>query len=402
MTQHTRTVLQVAHANQISQANQMANQIRQAAQATSSAKVADLANAEAQPQSCTPPITRAAMPKGSRRALSALALLLLALATALALGLPAGSAQAAEPKCMLHQFLKGKCKIGQPQEEPKEAAKSESKKKPEKKSKSKSETPEAAPEAASGPAQEAKTNWVFTDLAKSGPNDIIVLPDHATMQEWHKQSYAENAYRNPYKRKRSELPSYPQRPWNNRLPFFKDPSMGVMTSDFGWRNLNGLDFHGGMDVKAPVRTPVYSHVSGEIIKIFHGRGTNVGIILQTDDVQHLFWHMTPLRKYQKGQRIEAGQMIGKLAPWGYQTHLHYAIFVVGPTGTDAKRDDKNAIDPEYVLDRLEQDAQAPEAARVWRSSQQLPFEQQLDDTGDGGAKAEALASLPEAWGVVLP
>lgn len=364
--------------------------------------VAEQAGARGAVPSCTPRLSSAAAPKIARRISAALALTLLALTLALALGLPSGPAQAAGSECMLHQFLKGKCKLGEKAGSADSAptSKSKSDKKKDKPATAKPKEPKAAE-----PAKEHEPTWVFSDLAKSGPNDVIVLPDHATMQRWHKESYADNPYRNPYKRKRSELPSYPQRPWNNRLPFFDDPGMGVVTSDFGWRNLNGLDFHGGLDVKAPVRTPVYSHVSGEIVKIFHGRGTNVGIILQTDEVQHLFWHMTPLRKYSKGQRVEAGQMIGKLAPWGYQTHLHYAIFVVGPTGTDAKRDDKNAIDPEYVLDRLEHNADAPAAAQAWRWQQQLPFEQQLTSDGsdaDGADNAKALASLPEAWGASLP
>ncbi len=346
-----------------------------------------------------PKVSHLAKSKAARSALAELGLASIALVTVVALALPTASTLAAEPKCMLHQFLKGKCKIGEPAPSS-GGSKSETKKK--KTSKPKSDSSKTAKPENSEPVAPPEPSWEFSDLAKSGPNDIIVLPDHATMQQWHKQSYANNPYRNPYKRKRSELPSYPQRPWNNRLPFFKDPGLGVVTSDFGWRNLNGLDFHGGLDVKAPVRTPVYSHVSGEIIKIFHGRGTNVGIILQTDDVQHLFWHMTPLRKYAKGQRIEAGQMIGKLAPWGYQTHLHYAIFVVGPTGTDAKRDDKNAIDPEYVLDRLEQDAKAPKLAQTWRWSQQLPFAQQLETSESRTENSQALVSLPEAWGSDLP
>lgn len=328
-------------------------------------------------QTCTPAHSSQARPPIARRLLAGLALVLLTLLVGLALFGPSSEALAAEKKCMLHQALKGKCKLGENAPGAKSAKKSGAKK-----SSKKSAKKTAAPEEKQ-PEPEPEPAWVFTDLAKSGPNDVFYLPDHATMQQWHKDSIASDPYRNPYKRKRSEIPSYPQRPWNNRLPFFKDPSMGVVTSDFGWRNLNGLDFHGGFDIKAPIRTPVYTHVSGEIIKIFHGRGTNVGIILQTDDVQHLFWHMTPVRALSKGDRIEAGQLIGKLAPWGYQTHLHYAIFVVGPTGTDAKRDDKNAIDPMYVLERLQERQAPPKVANSWFRRQQLPYAQQLP-SGDGG------------------
>lgn len=363
-------------------------------------------------QSCTPALSSRARPPFARGLLAGIGLALLLLVASLALLGPSSAADAAEKKCMLHQALKGKCKLGENAPGAKSAKKSSTKKSSSKKSSKKAAPAEKKPEPEPEPA------WVFTDLAKSGPNDAFYLPDHATMQQWHKESIAADPYRNPYKRKRSEIPSFPQRPWNNRLPFFKDPSMGVVTSDFGWRNYKGLDFHGGFDIKAPIRTPVYSPISGEIIKIFHGRGTNVGVIVQTDDVQHLFWHMTPVRKLNKGERIEAGQMIGKLAPWGYQTHLHYAIFVVGPTGTDAKRDDKNAIDPIYVLERLQGRPTPPATANNWYRHQQLPYAQQFDqrqseaaandaETGvaEEGQAVQAAPEQPELiaqWGAALP
>jgi murein DD-endopeptidase MepM/ murein hydrolase activator NlpD len=54
-------------------------------------------------------------------------------------------------------------------------------------------------------------------------------------------------------------PPFEQRPWNHELDLFDSPVVGTVTSDWGWRQVNGAaDFHPGIDIATAAGTTVYS------------------------------------------------------------------------------------------------------------------------------------------------
>ena len=60
-------------------------------------------------------------------------------------------------------------------------------------------------------------------------------------------------------------------PWNNKCPFFDGVPNLQITSDWGWRNLEGAsNFHGGMDIDATAGTEVRAIETGEIVNIASG------------------------------------------------------------------------------------------------------------------------------------
>lgn len=291
------------------------------------------------------------------------------------------SAVQAQSKCKLHQVLLGTC-------DPRKSSSA----------KTGSASGQSGAAAKEAPEKEQGPAWSYTAKAKPSPDDIIQLPNAKKLWEWQRQSAKSEPARNPKRYASTGTRSFPQEPWFNRIPFFKDPKIGVYTSDFGWRLLDRRDFHGGIDVKAPVGTEVYSPISGEVIRVSRG-GTASGVVVQSGDVQHSFWHVRPKRGIAVGQRLKVGDLVGGLAAWGINTHLHYAIHITGKTGWSKDRKDSNSIDPFYVLEKNGLYDSPHEYWHTWRV-QNAPLTQDQSAFQDQLTGLEALA-LP-ALGDQLP
>ena len=137
-------------------------------------------------------------------------------------------------------------------------------------------------------------------------------------------------------------PSFENEPWNNRAPFFSDPNVGTLTSDFGWRTVNGQpDFHPGIDVAVSPGTPVQSLHSGTVTLI-SGSGANNGVHIRSGNNLYVYMHITPHSDLQNGAQIQVGQTLGEVISWPdnpNRSHLHHAQY------SPAVQTDSNAHNP---------------------------------------------------------
>jgi len=110
------------------------------------------------------------------------------------------------------------------------------------------------------------------------------------------------------------------------------PCEGIRTSSFGQlRFFNGQHrgAHNGMDIAAPVDTPIFAAGAGEIVDVgeyfFSGRTV---IINHGRSFHTLYAHMNAV-KVRPGQRVFAGQRIGTVGITGRVTgpHLHFAVYL---------------------------------------------------------------------------
>ncbi|SHJ62843.1 murein hydrolase activator EnvC family protein [Parasporobacterium paucivorans] len=111
---------------------------------------------------------------------------------------------------------------------------------------------------------------------------------------------------------------------------------GYKISDsYGWRTLNGgSQFHNGIDMPAPIGTPImaaeagsvvisqYSTTAGEWIVIYHGNNTYT-------EYMHC-----DTRNVSAGQTVTKGQVIGTVGNTGnsFGSHLHFGVNVQSGSG----------------------------------------------------------------------
>jgi murein DD-endopeptidase MepM/ murein hydrolase activator NlpD len=105
---------------------------------------------------------------------------------------------------------------------------------------------------------------------------------------------------------------------------------GRITSPFGYRKhpITGTTtFHNGIDVAAPIGTPVYSPADGKISSIYeHATGGKTLIMHDTQGIRYGFCH---LDEYcvKVGDNIKKKQLIAKSGNTGRSTgaHLHFTV-----------------------------------------------------------------------------
>ncbi len=115
----------------------------------------------------------------------------------------------------------------------------------------------------------------------------------------------------------------------------RDPLQNTrLTSNFGMRNhpvLGGRRAHSGIDLGAPVGTPVYATADGVISRAswFGGYGLFISIE-HGGDLQTRYGHMSRLN-VADGQKVRKGDVIGFVGSTGRSTgpHLHYEVRVDG-------------------------------------------------------------------------
>lgn len=133
----------------------------------------------------------------------------------------------------------------------------------------------------------------------------------------------------------------PIRPGQDSLPLrspVSEPNI-LLTSDFGWRKLNGKQYmHNGIDIGVATGTPIYAAGDGTVQSITTGcrvgdktcGGGNGNYVL----IQHAYGlyseykHLNSVN-VSKGNSVRAGQLIGYSGNTGYSfgSHLHYDIYV---------------------------------------------------------------------------
>lgn len=188
--------------------------------------------------------------------------------------------------------------------------------------------------------------------------DLALSQSLQIQMQWRAESLAENVSFDPSKRPR-KLPSpFVKQPWDNEIPLLADEVTAQLSSDFGWRSLNRRhDFHSGIDIVAAPGATVFTPVTGEVI---HTKvaGTDSGVVVFDGERQHTFWHTRPAKGLRVGQKVDLGDPVGTLVPWGTRTHLHYSVHLTGNTKSQRARKDSNAIDPLTLVQRLREQAYA--------------------------------------------
>ena len=112
------------------------------------------------------------------------------------------------------------------------------------------------------------------------------------------------------------------------------PADGVFTSGFGWR---WGRIHGGIDIAAPVGTPILAAASGVIDYATWNDGGygNMIDIRHADGTITRYAHMNALY-VKEGQTVGQGQVIGEMGSTGFSTgpHLHFEIRPNGGSAID--------------------------------------------------------------------
>ena len=102
------------------------------------------------------------------------------------------------------------------------------------------------------------------------------------------------------------------------------PAQGVLTSGYGWR---WGRLHRGIDIAAPIGTPVLAAASGVVVGAgWHSGYGNLVKIEHMDGSVTLYGHANKIL-VTHGQKVEQGQQIAKMGNTGNSTgsHLHFEI-----------------------------------------------------------------------------
>lgn len=103
------------------------------------------------------------------------------------------------------------------------------------------------------------------------------------------------------------------------------PSQGVLTSGYGrrWGRM-----HRGIDIAAPVGTPIFAAAGGEVITAGWNSGGygNLVKVKHSDGSVTLYAHNSRIL-VRKGQKVKQGQQIAAMGSTGFSTgpHLHFEI-----------------------------------------------------------------------------
>ncbi len=121
---------------------------------------------------------------------------------------------------------------------------------------------------------------------------------------------------------------------------FPVASFGGYTSGFGMRShpLSGdVRPHYGIDIAAPLGSPIRSWWSGTVSEVIVDGGCGNGLVIRSGSYEHIYCHMGGQAgggfyrsggvSLQVGQRVATGQVIGHVGLTGSTTgpHLHWGM-----------------------------------------------------------------------------
>lgn len=110
------------------------------------------------------------------------------------------------------------------------------------------------------------------------------------------------------------------------------PAKGTLTSGYGWR---WGKMHKGIDIAAPIGTPIMAAAPGEVIFAGWNSGGYGNLVkLQHSDGSVTFYAHNNRVLVNNGQKVKQGQLIAEMGSTGRSTgpHLHFEI---RPNGTTA-------------------------------------------------------------------
>ena len=112
------------------------------------------------------------------------------------------------------------------------------------------------------------------------------------------------------------------------------PAQGALTSGYGWR---WGRMHKGIDIAAPIGTPIVAAATGEVISAGWNSGGygNLVKVKHPDGSVTLYAHNNKIFVRQ-GQKVKQGQQIAEMGSTGYSTgpHLHFEIRTDGTTAVN--------------------------------------------------------------------
>ncbi|MGW4117154.1 M23 family metallopeptidase [Nocardia sp. NPDC004711] len=109
---------------------------------------------------------------------------------------------------------------------------------------------------------------------------------------------------------------------------FALPAKGVFTSGFGAR---WGTFHAGIDIAAPLGSPIYAVAAGTVIDAGPAQGFGLWVRIRHDDgTISVYGHMYDF-SVSVGERVPAGLQIARIGNRGDSTgpHLHFEIIING-------------------------------------------------------------------------
>lgn len=109
---------------------------------------------------------------------------------------------------------------------------------------------------------------------------------------------------------------------------FVMPARGTFTSGFGSR---WGTFHAGIDIAAPIGTPIYAVADGTVIDAGPAQGFGLWVRIRHDDgTITVYGHMYDFF-VSRGERVPAGMQIARVGNRGDSTgpHLHFEVIVGG-------------------------------------------------------------------------
>ena len=109
---------------------------------------------------------------------------------------------------------------------------------------------------------------------------------------------------------------------------FPIPVFEGYTSHFGMRRAadGTLRPHNGLDIAAPLGSPVLSWWHGRVIETIDDDSCGVGVVIASGKYHHIYCHLRRQR-LRRDQWVSAGQVIGQVGLTGRTTgaHLHWGI-----------------------------------------------------------------------------
>ncbi|WP_420881299.1 M23 family metallopeptidase [Rhodococcus sp. (in: high G+C Gram-positive bacteria)] len=111
------------------------------------------------------------------------------------------------------------------------------------------------------------------------------------------------------------------------------PVSGTLTSDFGPR---WGSHHGGLDIAAPIGTPVYAAADGVVVDAGPASGFGLWVRVKHDDgTTTVYGHVNDYQ-VNVGQHVVAGQQIATVGNRGQSTgpHLHFEVWSPGGAKID--------------------------------------------------------------------
>ena len=125
--------------------------------------------------------------------------------------------------------------------------------------------------------------------------------------------------------------------WVNLM--FPLPIAAVLTSTFGWRvhPISGsLSFHTGLDLGAPMGTPVLAATAGRVVVADQMGGYGLAGVVEDGNQRNLYGHLAGIA-VQPGTQVAQGTILGWVGSTGNSTgpHLHFESQVATNSGWTA-------------------------------------------------------------------